>query len=122
MKYKAESLIQPLPIPFVTLRRTALVVQWLRIHLQVMLTRVQPWVQEDPTCCKATKSLAPQRLSLCSRAHTQQLLKPLHPRACAPQRKATTVRSPCATRREQPPLSTPKEGPQRAIKTQCGQN
>ena len=35
--------------------RTSLVVQWLRIHLPMHGTRVQSLVQEDPTCCGATK-------------------------------------------------------------------
>ena len=35
----------------------------------------------------------PQLLSLCSRAQVAQLLKPKHPKACAPQREAPTVRS-----------------------------
>ena len=34
---------------------TSLVVQWLRIRLPVQGTRVQALVQEDPTCCGATK-------------------------------------------------------------------
>ena len=32
-----------------------LVVQWLRIHLPMQGTRVRALVQEDPTCCRATK-------------------------------------------------------------------
>ena len=34
---------------------TFLVVQWLRIHLPMQGTQVQALVQEDPTCCGATK-------------------------------------------------------------------
>ena len=35
--------------------RMSLVVQWLRIHLPMHGTQVQSLVQEDPTCCGATK-------------------------------------------------------------------
>ena len=35
--------------------QTSLVVQWLRIRLPVQGTQVQFQVQEDPTCCQATK-------------------------------------------------------------------
>ena len=34
---------------------TSLVAQWLRICLPVQGTQVQALVQEDPTCCGATK-------------------------------------------------------------------
>ena len=38
-----------------TVRGTSLVAQWLRIRLPMQGTRVQALVQEDPTCCGATK-------------------------------------------------------------------
>ena len=34
---------------------TSLVAQWLRIRLPMQGTEVQSLVQEDPTCCRATK-------------------------------------------------------------------
>ena len=34
---------------------TSLVVQWLRIRLPVQGTKVPSLVEEDPTCCGATK-------------------------------------------------------------------
>ena len=34
---------------------TSLVAQWLRIYLLMQGTRVRALVQEDPTCCRATK-------------------------------------------------------------------
>ena len=37
------------------MQRDSLVVQWLRIRLPMQGTRVQALVQEDPTCCGATK-------------------------------------------------------------------
>ena len=36
---------------------TSLVVQWLRIHLPMQGTRVRVLVQEDATCCGATKPM-----------------------------------------------------------------
>ena len=36
---------------------TSLVAQWLRIHLSMQGTRVPALVQEDPTCCGATKPM-----------------------------------------------------------------
>ena len=38
-----------------TIGWTSLVAQWLRIHLPMQGTRVRALVQEDPTCCGATK-------------------------------------------------------------------
>ena len=39
-------------------RRTSLMVQWLRFHLPAQGTQVQSLVQEDPTCCGATRPLS----------------------------------------------------------------
>ena len=36
---------------------TSLVAQWLRICLPMQGTRIQALVQEDPTCCGATKPM-----------------------------------------------------------------
>ena len=38
--------------------RTSLVVQWLRIHLQMHGTQVRTLVAEDPTCHGATKPVS----------------------------------------------------------------
>ena len=35
----------------------SLVAQWLRICLLTQVTQVRVLVREDPTCCRATKSL-----------------------------------------------------------------
>ena len=35
----------------------SLVVQWLRIHLPMQGTWIRALVQEDPTCCGATKPM-----------------------------------------------------------------
>ena len=51
---------------------TSLVAQWFRIHLPMQGTWVQTLVQEDPTCCRATKPASHNY-----RTHVPQLLKPV---------------------------------------------
>ena len=73
--------------------------QWLRIHLPTQGTQVQALVQEDPTCCGTTKPMHHQLLSLRSRAREPLLCldaatEAHAPRAPAPQREATAMRSP----------------------------
>ena len=90
----------------------SLVVQWLRIRLPMQGTQVQSLVQEDPTCCEATKPMhhnywacglepashnywarEPQPLSPCAatteahvpRSHALQQEKPPQWEARAPQ-------------------------------------
>ena len=81
---------------------TSLVAQWLRIRLPMHRTQVRSLVQEDPTCCGATKPVrhnywSPRTVEpACHKywAHTLQLLKPVHSRVHVPQllslRAATT--------------------------------
>ena len=64
---------------------TSLVAQWLRIHLPVQGTRVRALVQEDPTCCGATKprrhnywACALEPTSHNYGARVPQVLKPTH--------------------------------------------
>ena len=45
------------------------------------------------------------------RACVPQLLKPVHPRACAPQQETTAARGPHTACEEQPPLATTREKP-----------
>ena len=90
---------------------TSLVVQWLRIHLPVQGTRVWSLVQEDPTCCEATKPVRHNYWACALEpahhrywAHVPQLLKPaclepmLHNKrshrneAQAPQRRVAPAR------------------------------
>ena len=52
-----------------------LVVRWLRIHLPMQGTRIQPLVWEDSTCYMVSK---PKLLSQHSRACKPQVLKPTH--------------------------------------------
>ena len=57
--------------------RASLVAQGWRICLPMQEARVQSLMQEDPTCCRATKPVcAPQLLSVRSRAHELQLRSP----------------------------------------------
>ena len=70
-------------------------VQWIRIQLPMQETQVQSLVQEDPTCCRATKAVCvPQLLSPCSRAHNPKQLslriaatEAQVPRVCVPQQE-----------------------------------
>ena len=50
---------------------------WIRICLQLQEKWVRSALQEDSTCHGATKAHAPQPLSLHSRAHELQPLKPM---------------------------------------------
>ena len=68
--------------------RVSLVAQWLRIHLPMQGTQVRALVQEDPTCCGATKPLhhdywacALEPTSHNFWAYMPQLLKPTSSRA-----------------------------------------
>ena len=54
-------------------------------------------------------------------ARVQQLLKPVHPRACAPQ-EANAIRSPRTAARELTPLAAARESWHTATKTQHSQN
>ena len=75
---------------------TSLAVQWLRIHLPMQGTWIWSLVQEDSTCCRATK---PMRRNYW--AHVSQLLKPRHLQPVSAARDAVTMRSLCAAMRTQ---------------------
>ena len=49
-----------------SIKTASLVVQWLRICLPIQGTQVRSLVQEDSTCCKATKHVPPQLTMHCS--------------------------------------------------------
>ena len=53
------SLISTSNLAFLSIKKchqwASLVAQWLRISLPMQGTRVRTLVQEDPTCCEATK-------------------------------------------------------------------
>ena len=95
---------------------TSLVAQWLRIHLPMQGTLVRALVQEDPTCPGATKpvrhnywacTLEPASHNYW--AHVPQLLSPhastteaCMPKAHAPQRETTAMRSPFTAMKNSP--------------------
>ena len=62
----------------VKIRRTSLVVQWLRICLPMQGTRVRSLVEEDPTRLRATRPEHHNYWSQCSGAHVLQQEKPVH--------------------------------------------
>ena len=115
--------------------RASLVVQCLRIHLPMQGTQVRSLVREDPTCHGATKPVhhnywactlepvshnywacVPQLLSLhaaTTEAHA--------PRAHAPQREATAMRSPRTTTKSSPHSPQTEKSPCAATKTQSSQ-
>ena len=96
-------------------RGTSLVAQWIRIHLPIQGTRVWSLVQEDSTCCRATK---PDRQY---RASELQLLKPWSLVHLEPVlRNKGNHGDEKLTRRseESPLLTTPRESPRTATKTQ----
>ena len=84
----------------------SLVVQWLRIRLPMQGTRVRVLVQEDPSCCGATK---PVRHNYWACA-----LEPvLH------NKRSHRNEKPAHHNEEQPPLAATRESPRAATKTQC---
>ena len=58
------------------LQGTSLVAQWLRICLPMQGTRVRALVQEDPTCCGATKPARLKPVLRNERDHRNE--KPAH--------------------------------------------
>ena len=83
--------IQPLRTP----TGASLVVQWLRIHLAIQGTLVRSLVQEDPTCCRTTKT-APQLLSQSSRAREPKRRSP------CPTNTEAHMPTACALQQEKP--------------------
>ena len=77
--------VQTIPLGYMLLKndksRTSLW-QWIRICLPVQGTWVPSLVQEDFTCCRATKLMTHNYL-----AHVLRLLKPVSPRARALQQE-----------------------------------
>ena len=94
---------------WISISRTSLVVQWIRICLPMQGTQVRSLVWEDPARCRAAKATCHSYWSLCSSS------------LCCTTRQATATRSPHAETRERPQLSTTREGLCTATKTQCNQ-
>ena len=91
-------------------------------------TRVWALVQEDPTCLAATKPMrhnywacALEPVSHNYWAHVPKILKPVHPRAQAPQQEKPPQWKPAHHNKEQPPLAATRESQRAAMKTQCSQ-
>ena len=79
--------------------------QWLRIRLPMQGTWVRALVQEDPTCCGATKPREPQLLSPCATTTEAHM-----PTAHAPQqREATAMRSLRTTVKSSPRSPQPEK-------------
>ena len=83
---------------------TSLMAQCLRIRLSMQGTQVRALVQEDPTCHGAAKPVRHNYWACALEAASHNYWSPCAttteacaPRACALQREATTVRSPCIT-------------------------
>ena len=94
---------------------TSLVVQWLRTRLPMQGTRVRYLVQEDPTCCGATKPVchnywacAQEPVHRSYWAHMPQLLKPMLWGPCA---TTTEDRGP----QQEKPLQWEARAPQRRV-------
>ena len=89
--------------------RASLVTQWLRICLPMQGTRVQALVREDPTCHGATKPVhhncwacALEPASHNYRSPCATTTEAHAPRARAPQREATAMRSPRTATKSSP--------------------
>ena len=94
----------------------SLVAQWLGICLPTQGTRVQALVQEDPTCCGATK---PMRHNYWARV--PQLLKPVHLEPVLRNKRSPCNEKPGHRNQEKPPLAATRESPSAATKTQHSQ-
>ena len=72
-------------------------------------TRIQSLVQEDATCCRATKACMPQQL------------KPMHLESVLGNKGSHCNEKPVHCNEEKPPLTTTRESPGAATKTQHSQ-
>ena len=109
-------------------RGTSLVSQWLRICLPMQGTRVRSLVQEDPTCHGATKPVC-HNYWACALGPTcctywawaPQLLKPTCLESVLHNKGSHRNEKPAHHNEEKPPLTTSRESPHAATKTQCSQ-
>ena len=83
---------------------TSLVAQWLRIHLPMQGTWVRVLVQEDPTCCRATKPMC-HNYWACALEPTSHSYWARAPQLPSPRAATTEARVPRARalQREKPP-------------------
>ena len=80
----------------------SLVVQWLRICLPMQGTRVRALVQEDPTCCKATKPVHHNYWACSLEPASHNYWSPHTESPCSAMREATAVKSPCTSTKSSP--------------------
>ena len=106
----------------------SLVAQWLRILLPRQGTLVRALVQEDPTCHGATKPVchnywacALEPVSHNYWAHKPQLLKLVRLEPVLHNKRSHCNEKPVHHNEEQPPLTTTRESPHAATKTQRSQ-
>ena len=92
-------------------------VQWLRVHLPMQGTEVQPLFQEDATCCGATKSIRHNYRVCMPRPVGWQLLKPAYPRAMP-----CSKRSHCSEKPAHHLVAAARDCLHLATKTQSNQN
>ena len=70
---------------------------------------------------RSNETHEPQLLSLCSRAHEPQLLKPVRLEPVLRNKRSHCNKKPAHRNEEKPPLTTARESPRAATKTQCSQ-
>ena len=106
----------------------SLVAQWLWIRLPMQGTRVQALVQEDPTCRGATKPVRHnywactlEPVSHNYWARVPQLLKPTHLEPVLRNKRSHCNEKPVHCNKEQPLLTSTRERPCAATKTQCSE-
>ena len=112
----------------IVLDRTCLVVQWLGIRLPMQGTRVWALVQEDPTHCRAAKperhnywACALEPASHNCWARMPQLLKPTCLEPVLGNKRSHLNEEPVHRNKEWTPLTTTRESPRTATKTQRSQ-
>ena len=105
--------------------QTSLVAQWLRICLLMQGTWVRALVREDPTCHGATKPMchnywacALEPASHNYWAHVLQLLKPVSLESELRNKRSYCNEKPAHHNEEKPSLTTTRESPRAATKTQ----
>ena len=81
--------------------RVSLVVQWLRVHLPLQGSWVRSLVQEDPTCYGSTKPWSLEAMPHNKRSHCNE--------------------KPAPHKQRVPPLTSTRESPRAAMKTQHSQ-
>ena len=95
---------------------TSLVAQWLRIHLPMQGTQVEPWSRKIP---HAAEQLSPRATTTEPACHNYWSLSAYSP--CSATREATAIRSLRTARKTSPCLPQLEKACTQAMKTQCSQ-